>query len=176
MKPALTIIILLLSGCETSSGSVADRPGELEIAIAGGVIGDRVTSGSRPGLIVSLTNRTGGPLCIAAEALQNPYTEEVDLRLRDTYGRPVGTTLGGYPLPPLPGTVRVDPGATVIGRYTADSRFKRIRDGEPVPRGWSARVTVRYGDCQLREAYCEGRIGPCPDSWSRRAVSDWQVL
>ena len=135
------------------------------------------TSEHGPVLIVSIRNRSNASICIRSEALHNADTVEMNLSLRDARGRRIGAFPGHPPiLEPLRETIRVEPGARVEGRYNLDSRFPHVAAGRPVLPGYSARARFRYGDCRPIEAYCDGRIGMCPDSWSLRADSGWRPL
>jgi hypothetical protein len=128
-------------------------------------------------IIISIRNRSDAPFCISAEAIRNPDTIEMELRLRDPGGAPVRVlTRHPFTSQPIRETVRVDPSASVEGRYYLDSRFPPAATGRPLSPGYRARARFHYGDCHPIEAYCDGRIGTCPDVWSLRADSGWRRL
>lgn len=130
---------------------------ELAISIS------RDASGARPMLVVTIANRSTTRICIPAEILQNPYSEEMDLKLRDARGRSVRFYPSrGIGPPPLLDIVHLGSGETVRARYYLDSRFRLGGSGRPFPRGMSAQATFQYG-------YCD-------DTWSLRATSAWQPL
>jgi len=123
----------------------------------------REVSDSRPMLVVAVTNRSRNRICIRAEILQNPYSEEMNLKLRDARGRSVRFYPSrGIGPPPLLEIVHLGSGETVRARYYLDSRFRLGISGRPFPRGMSAQATFQYG-------YCD-------DTWSLRATSAWQPL
>lgn len=173
MRPYLLIGLLVLVSCATSRETGEPRPspiGAPAITLGPGWIEDR------PALVVAITNRSSAPICIRADALRNPGSYEMEIRLRDARGRRVSLHRGGGYVPmPLNEIVRMEPGMRARGQYYLD-RFKRIGPRRPLPNGWSAQAGFQYGDCHPREAYCDGRIGLCPDAWSSRATSAWQPL
>lgn len=167
------ISLLILGGCATLVQPTASQASPSAAPLV------RLTSGwieDRPALVVSITNRSNAPMCIRAEALRNPWSNEIHLRLRDARGRQVGLYRAhGSSEPQLDETVRLEPGMATQGQLYLE-RFKRVGQGRPLPTGWRVQAQVPYGDCQPREAYCDGRVGLCPDDWSARATSSWQPL
>lgn len=167
----LLIGLLALCACATVREEQPSPLNDLEIALGAGWAEDR------PTLVVTITNRSNAPICISADVLRNPESHELDLRLRDARGNRVSAyRVSGYIEPPLREIVRVEPGMSSRGQYYLDSRFGRIGRRLRLPNGWRAQALFQFGNCQPREAYCDGRIGLCPDAWSARAVSTWQPL
>lgn len=166
--PGINIVrAYCLVGASLSAGCVApdktnpdDRQsggmGDLDLVLSRDAA-DRAT------LLVTVTNRSANPVCIRAEALQNPHSGEMHLRLRDANGRPLEyyKHTGIIP-PPLTGVVRLAPGSTVRGRFRLDTRFRRIAAEQRLPLGWSAQAAFRYGHCD--------------DVWSLQASSTWQRI
>jgi hypothetical protein len=151
----LLLPALITIACATPH--VASPPaGDLAISL------HRDVSGVRPVLVVTITNRSDKPVCLRAEVLQNPYSYEMNLRLRDRSRRPVRYRESGFVPPPIRGHVRLDPGATGRGEYFLDSRFRLRAAGNPFPSGMSAQAAFPYD-------YCDG-------STSLRAASTWQPL
>jgi hypothetical protein len=170
MRSRILIGVLVLGACATIGDEQPGTAGDLGITLNSGWLDNR------PTLVASITNRSHAPLCIRAEALRNPWSNEIRLRLRDTRGRRVALhPEHGSSEPQLDQIVRLEPGATAQGQLYLE-RFKRVGQGRPSPHGWRVQAQVPYGNCQPREAYCDGRIGLCPDAWSSRAVSTWQPL
>jgi hypothetical protein len=154
MQGFLPYTVLLLAACATPQVADTSSVGELEFSFT------RDVSGARPLLIATITNRSANQICIGAEMLHNPGTGEVNLRFRDARGREVrGVESGGLPPGPLPGMIRLDPGANTQGRYYLDWRLRLRREGAPLPQGLSAQISFPYGHCE--------------DIWSLRATSAW---
>ena len=170
MQHHAAIGLVLLTACATPGDVRSPSFRALAIALSPGWIEER------PALVVSVTNRSDAAICIRADAIRNPGSYEMDIRLRDARGRRVRLyPARGYFEPPLDEIIRVEPGTSLEGQYYLD-RFEPIGARRPLPRGWQAQARVKYGNCQPREAYCDGRIGLCPDAWSSRATSRWQPL
>ena len=116
---------------------------------------------NRPVLIVELTNRSQTAICIRVDALE-PDSGEMIVRMRDSNGRSVRYQPPGLMTPPLEGTFRLEPGASVRRPYYLDIRFILQNRGVPFPEGMRAQSSVRYGICD--------------DVWSLRATSAWQPI
>jgi hypothetical protein len=175
MRPSFFPALFTLASCATperlpSSQSSRAAENALHLDIEGRSIG------GRPAMVVTLTNRSRTPICVRGDAVENPYSYEMELRLRDAHGRKVGLHPSGFIPPPLQTLIQLAPGKSAQGHYWLDTRFKGIGEGDWVPSAWRARAAVRFGTCADVEGYCNGRIGLCPDARSRRAVSDWQRL
>jgi hypothetical protein len=162
MRVGIWLAPVVAGGCATAADP--QRTGSHEFAFA---ISQGRADGS-PVLLVTITNRSQRPVCIAAEALQNPFTYEMDVEARDLRGRHLTYSNPGYILEPLRGVVRLNPGTSSRGYYHL-SRFRAVTDRR-LPRGTSVRVAFRYGDCS-RSSAC--RWDDCTDIWSRQAQSAW---
>lgn len=152
---------IALSACagsinEAPTPRAGNVPEELAVTLSRGVVENR------PVIVVSISNRSSIPACIRAETLQNPYSYEMELWLRDSRSRPFGYHQEGFIPPTIPGTVRVDPGSTAQGRYFLDSRFKRIGPERPLPSALFAKASFRYSHCD--------------NVWSMRATTHWQPI
>lgn len=169
-KSHVLIWLLALGACATMRDEQPGPFSNLAIALSPGWIGDR------PAVVTSITNRSSAPICIRAEALRNPWSNEITLRLRDERGRRISLYRAhGSSEPQLDETVRLEPGMSARGQLYLE-RFKRVGNGRALPNGWRIQADIPYGDCQPREAYCVGRVGLCPNDWSSRATSTWQPL
>lgn len=165
------IAILTLGACATIADVQAIIPSD-DLAIA--IIPSRIQH--HPAVTISITNRSSAPVCILTETLQNPWSNNIRLRLQDSRSRNVKLyPAHGSSEPQLDGTVRLEPGMTTQGQLHLE-RFRRIGGRRPLPRGWRIQAQIPHGNCQPREDYCEGRFGLCPDAWSRLATSTWQPL
>jgi hypothetical protein len=143
MRTTFLCLLILAAACamhdETGyfDGAVT-APGDVEISLR-----PEVAEG-RPILAVTIVNRSSQPICLGTEALQNPYSGEMHLELRDDRGRSVGYRPSDLIPPPLPGTTRVEPGEIVAGRdYLGRFRRRPPRTGS----GWTAQAAFRYGYC-----------------------------
>jgi hypothetical protein len=150
------VAIFLASAC-AMRGSAPRQVDGVAISLT------REVSDRRPMLVATITNRSGDAICIRTELMQNPYSEEIGLRLRDSRRREIRLRLSeGFPTPPLRGLVRVDPEGQVRARYYLDSRLRLRREGAPLPRGMSAQVSYEYNHCG--------------DTVPLRATSTWQPI
>lgn len=158
--------ILALSGCVSSESEWPSAVPRSSDATSGSddvaISVSRDTEASRPTLIVTITNRSERTLCISADTIRDPYSQEMDLMLRDRMGRDVRRYRSGFLPPPSGALVRLEPGDHVRGSYYLDSRF-RLRGGWPAATpGMTIQANFRYG-------YCD-------DATSRWARSDWQPI
>lgn len=164
------IAVLALASCATTRADRNPPSGDLTIALSAGWIEDS------PAAVILITNRSSASICVRAEALRNPWSNEIRLRLRDARGRRVGLyPAHGSSEPQLEEILRLEPGMTTRGQLYLE-RFRRIGQSHPVPVGWRIQAQVPYGNCQPIEGYCGGRFGLCPDAWSSRTTSTWQPL
>ena len=136
----------------------------------------RTVADGRPALAMTVTNVSAREICLAAELMGSPYTGEIaPIGMRDARGRPIRLSpdRGGTPPIPLPGVVRVAPGAQARAYYYIDWRFA-WRGGlkAPLPRGLSAQVSIHYGHCEGPD--CD--TGYCDEVTSLRATSSWQLI
>lgn len=146
MRTIFLCLLILPAACamRDTAGFVdgaATASRDVEISLSRGALK------GRPILAVTIANRSGQPICIRAEALQNPYSYEMRLRLRDNHGRRVGYRPSGLIPPPLTVTTHIEAGGAVSGHYYLDSRFKRVPATEGLARGWAAQASFRYGYC-----------------------------
>ena len=162
MRSAAVIAVLLLAAACAATGS-PDRDqqdplavGDLNVSISRGVARDG------PILVVTISNVSGRAVCVRTEALQNRYSGEMQLRLRDSRGRLFGYRPSDLRPPAMEGVVRIEPGASARGEYDVVSRFAGIDVGRPLPYALSAQVAFRYG-------YCD-------DAWALQARSAWQPI
>lgn len=144
----------LLTACVTPPNGDQVAP-ELGVAIS------REATEVRPVLSVAITNHSPTPICIRAEALQNPHSHEMELRLRDPAGRTLRLRRVDLVEPPLTGIIRVEPGGRIRGEYSL-TRFRGIDSTTPFPRGLIARAAFRYGLCD--------------DVWSFRTQTAWTPI
>lgn len=148
------ILLCLISGSAISAGAaVAD---DVSISL------HRGTFNNRPVIVVAVTNQSPVPICIRSDALGNPYSHEMDLRLRDNRGRPVRLREPGFIPPPIEGIVSIEPGRTVRGRYYLDSRFALRSNFLGSNSQLIAQSTVSYDYCH--------------DADPRRARSAWASI
>jgi hypothetical protein len=152
----LFLAALMTVACATTDVAAPASAADLAISLR------RDVSDARPVVVVTITNRSDKPVCLRAEILQNPYSYEMDLRLRDRGRRRVRFHEPGYIPPRIRGNVRLEPGETGRGQYFLDSRFRLRAAGNPFPSGLSARAAFLYD-------YCD-------DSAPLRATSAWQPL
>jgi len=88
MRRRLAVAALLSAtcasgACATAVGDEISPTGELAISLSRSVL-ER-----RPILVVTITNRSASPICIQAEVLKNPNSEEMHLIVRNVRGRTV---------------------------------------------------------------------------------------
>jgi hypothetical protein len=152
MRACHLFSVLLLANCAGSRIASEKPAGPFDIAVKHE--GPR----ERPTLVVTIKNKSDETWCVEAEALQNPWSHSMDLQMRERNGR-LAKVRGGYALPPIEGTVRIEPGGVVQGQYHFDARFKRINAGQQVPSGLRVKASFRYG--------------PCGAPTSLRATSAW---
>lgn len=161
MRRRLAVAALLSAtcasgACATAVGDEISPTGELAISLSRSVL-ER-----RPILVVTITNRSASPICIQAEVLKNPNSEEMHLIVRNVRGRTVRLRWReGFIIPSIPGLVRLRPGEATRGQYYLDWRLG-LREGGRFPRGMSAHVTYEYTHCD--------------ESAPLRAPSAWQPL
>lgn len=147
---------LLVASCAAPQIGVAPVSNEVAISLG------RETAEAGPILVMTVTNRATSPICIRTELLQNPETFDLGLSLRDLRGRTARNWEPDLLLPPLTEPVRINPGASVQGRYHLAARVRLKDGGRPFPRGMSAQVFFRYD-------HCDGTL-------SLRAASEWQAI
>jgi hypothetical protein len=136
----------------------------------------RTVADGRPALAMTVTNVSAREICLAAELMGSPYTGEIaPIGMRDARGRPIRPSpdRGGYIPIPIPGVVRIAPGAQARASYYLDWRFA-WRGGlkAPLPHGLSAQVSIRYGHCEGPR--CD--TGYCDEAIRLRATSSWQPI
>ena len=146
---------LLLISCAHPQSSGTTAPQDL------GIVLSLAVSNSAPVLIATVVNRGETPVCIATEALQNRYTLEMNLKLRDSSGAPLKHERPGFIPPPLQGTVRLEPGASTTGEYYIRARFNLRGTKSLKPGTASARAAFQYD-------HCDGsRTLPADSGWQR---------
>lgn len=154
----------------TASHSAASQSRDLAIALS------RTVADGRPALAMTVTNLSAREICLSAELMGNPGTGAIaPIGMRDLRGRPIRLSpdLGGTPPIPIPGVVRVAPGAQARATYYIDWRFAWPRGmNAPLPRGLSAQVSVHYGHCEGPR--CD--TGYCDEAISLRSTSGWQRI
>jgi hypothetical protein len=163
--------LLLLGACATRAIWEPTRPNDMEITLRRG-LDDR----QKQLLVVRIENRSQYPICLSRDVIENPYSTEIQIHYRDARRRDRTYNPDGYILEPLPGSVRIEPGASVEGRHTLEGGYRGLREGEPFPRDWQAQIGFEYGYCSDRYARCDPEwSGPdCLDRYSQRARSSWQ--
>ena len=109
MRSSVFPALLALAGC-TASDALPSEPssGAGGSALHLGIEGRSI--GGRPAVVVTLINRSQSPVCVRAEAVENPYSYEMELRLRDAQGRKVGLHRSGFLPPPLETVIQIAPG------------------------------------------------------------------
>lgn len=154
----------------TGSNPAWSQSGDLAI-----VLGRAVADG-RPALAMTVTNRSANEICISAELMGNPATGEIaPIGMRDQRGAAVRLSpdLGGTPLIPIPGVVRIAPGEQARAYYYIDWRFAWPAGVHaPLPPHLNAQVSVRYGHCEGHR--CD--TGYCDEAISLTATSGWQRI
>jgi hypothetical protein len=168
LRTGALFLVMTSAACVTADTSA--NSSDLEIVMG------RTSLDGRPMLAMHVRNRSEGPVCILADKLQNPYTSEIEFRLRDARGYRMQLEPSGYILEPPNGVMRLEPGMSADARYDLITRFRNLGEGRPLPAGLVAQIAFQYGNCQQRPAYCDGDYGMCTDIWSRRAVSSWQRI
>jgi len=152
------------------SSPAASQSGDLAIALS------RSVAEGRPALAMTVTNRSAREVCLTAELMGNPATGEIaPIGMRDQRGRPIQLSpdLGGTPLVPIPGVVRIAPGAQARAYYYIDWRFAWPSGMHaPLPRRLSAQVSIRYGHCEGDRC----NTGYCDAATDLDATSDWQRI
>lgn len=118
LRDSFPAVLALLGACAASG-----QPRSASSSDALSIVLSAEAVKKAPVLTVAITNRSSAPICIPREALENPYSYEMDLNLRDRGGVRVGFRRS-HPIPRVDGVVRVDPGATVSGRYRLAARFR----------------------------------------------------
>jgi len=154
IRHCLVLVSVALASCTTVRSPEPDLPNDLQLYLAAD------TTSGQPRLRVVIENCSAQALCTREEVIRNPYTRGIRLELRDPAGRVLPElNSGGLRPPPLAGTVRLEPGETVEGKYHADA-YVMLRGS--LIAGLEARVRFRYGVCE--------------DVWGRRVTSAWQRL
>lgn len=156
LRLSLLCLSLLLTACVTRNNGQS-RIGE-DVAIQ---LASRIIEG-RPVLDVEITNTSPRPICLRVEAIENPYSYEMDIRLRDMRGNNIPVNPSGFVSPPRSGITRIEPGSSASGQYYLDARFGLSEDGQSRMAEMRAQVGFSYG-------YCD-------DVWSLRSRSDWQFI
>jgi hypothetical protein len=156
MRTRLLLAVVLTAGCVTPSPGSSVTVDPLALSLA------RVTLEARPALTVTMTNRSATVICVRAELLRNPHSNEIDLKLRDRSGRTIKPEDPGFLPPPNVQPVPIAPGESVQGQFFLDSRFKLKGSSKRLPEELSAQVTFLYDLCDA--------------SQSRLAVSAWQRI
>jgi hypothetical protein len=150
-------IALLLSAASATPVVAEPADGaDVGISLSHGIVD------ARAALLVAITNRSRNPICIHRDALRNPESGEMYIRLRDSSGHALRYRGAGFIDPPMAGAVRVEPGETVQAHNFVDWKFGLAHDGNPFPEGMSAQLSFHYG-------YCD-------DVWSLQATSTWQPI
>lgn len=136
----------------------------------------RTVTNGRPALAMTVTNLSAREICLSAELMGNPGTGEIaPIGMRDIRGRTIRLSPdgGGTPPIPIPGVVRVAPGAQARAYYYIDWRFAWPGGMHaPLPRGLSAQVSVQYGHCEGH--HCD--TGYCDEVIRLRSTSNWQRI
>jgi hypothetical protein len=122
----------------------------------------RAGANNKPNLVVRIANNSFDHICIWRDAIQNPYSYEMDLKMRDARKRAVEYNEPGYIDEPLEGVVRLEPGGTAEGRFYIHPRFKLRNPGKTFPHGMSVRASFSYHRCNDRKEF--------------RATSSWQPI
>lgn len=155
MRLVLINCVLLIGACATAVDSVQVK-GELAIGIQRDVLNDR------PALRVKITNGSKATLCLRREMMENPYTGQMHIRLRNKRGQAIPLHPSGYLPAPRPGVIRLAPGETTQASYYADSRFKLTGKASGIPEGATAQVRFSYGRCE--------------EALSQEAGSAWEAI
>lgn len=157
MKMLLPLLAICAAACSTADVPRHRVGDDLEISL------NKQVSEARPILVVKIVNRSSKSVCIRAAALDDPYSGEMTIRLRDLKGRTIKVRERGIAPPAREGTTRLDPqNGHAQGRYFLDSRFKAPPKQKDFRRRMTAQVSFRYG-------YCD-------DVWSLQATSSWQPI
>jgi hypothetical protein len=138
---ASLILSATLAACATAAIVPTRATGEIAISMR------RDTESDRPTLLIKVTNDSPYQICIRRDAIQNPYSYEMDLEMRDAKGRAIRYNESGYIEEPLEGDVQVKPGTTAEGKHYLHPRFKLRNQGRPFPQGMSIRASLSYRRC-----------------------------
>lgn len=165
-------LLALLGACATRPIWEPTAPSDLEITLRRD-LDDRESEV----FVLRIVNRSQNPVCLSAGVVRNRYSTELWTRYRDARGRDRTNYAQGFIPPPLPGSVRIEPGSGVEGRHSLVG-FRGVRESQPFPREWEAQVGFEYGYCSDHYSGCDPRwSGPdCLDRYSQRARSSWQRL
>lgn len=156
MRWVVLCLSSLLLSCAPTVIEARSDTSHLAISLSRGALHNQTA------LIVTIVNRSSSSVCLTAETLEEPYSYEMHLSLRDAHGRPVAYHKTDLIVPPRPGIVRIGPGESISRSYFIESRFEMPGGGKSLPPGFSAQAEFRYGICE--------------DAISLKAISSWQVV
>jgi hypothetical protein len=140
-RSSFLAVTLLCVACATPGDGPAVAQSGLDISL-------NRASPTLPILVMTITNRSGSPICIQRDLLENPNTYYLELHLYDAVGGAVSQwEEGGYVPPPLEGVVRLGLGEVARARYNLDTRFRLAAGDTPLADGMSAQVSFAYGYC-----------------------------
>jgi hypothetical protein len=155
MRVDILLVAVVVTACVGQRVARSDVTNDLAVSLT------RARADDRPVILVTMTNHSQADICIRAELLRDPYSYEMELRLRDANGRAVKRYPPGFLSPPIMEAVRIAPGHSVQGKFYLDARFKK-EGGKQLPRQISAQASFRYDRCDA--------------SQSQRAISAWQQI
>jgi hypothetical protein len=157
MLPYLFGALMVLTGCATHNRVRSLAVDELDVSLS------RQVEGGSPVLVYTVRNVSAQPICLNADAIQNPQTYYIRVQLRDRRGRVIRRdTPGLIPAPIVTGRTSIAPGAHVSGRYDLAWRFWDIPTNQLSADGWAAQLEFSYSDC--------------PDGPARRVKTNWQPI
>ena len=153
---ALLALAITLAACTTAATAPSAVASEIAISLS------RDWTNEKPTLLVRVTNNAPYQICIWRDAIQNPYSYEMELKMHDVHGRAIGYNEPGYIDEPLEGVIQLEPGATAAGRFYLHPRFRLRNQGKPFPQGVSVRASFSYHRCNEHNEL--------------RATSSWQPI
>lgn len=109
----------------------------------------RDQASAQPAIILIIVNTLRFPICIRVDALRNPYSYEMNLKMRNVNGRNVQYNDPGYIADPLEGIERLEPGESVQGRTYLYPRFKLKDKGRSFPAGMFVQASFYYNHCDV---------------------------
>ncbi len=161
----LLSIAAILAGCaidrmppSAASSPMVHSAAELGVAISI----ERGAYQGRPAISVTIVNNSRRPICTLVDTIRNPNSFAMSIQLRDSVGRAIRPLPSGLIVPPEPGFLRRDPGASVQGSYYIEGRFKLPEGNNRLPPQTQARAGFEYTHCE--------------DLTRRRMRSGWQTI
>jgi hypothetical protein len=138
-----TLLLFTSAACAATGPEFTTATSDMTIMIS------RDEASAQPAVFVNIINKSKVPICISLDALQNPYSYEMHLKMRTSSGRPVRYNDPGYIPEPVTGIVRLEPGSSAKGRAYIYPRFKLRNRGRPIPLGMMIQASFPYNHCDI---------------------------